>query len=251
MECGRPNCQRVHHRSGLCHKHYKHLLKDRPSGFVDIVPVREHVERLLAAGMTRQRIADLAGVSRMSTINPVLSPDRVKMRAYAASRIMAVKVPAFATPSARLCEWIPIVGTQRRLQALMAVGYTIKELAARTGYSWQSLSKIVNGHEARVRTDHAEKVEKLFIELQLIPGTNRRAILRAQRQGWPPPLAWDEDSIDDPDAAPHAPRSDKDAWFDDYQELRSIGLSHDQIAERWDVQANSLSQRLRRLNAGA
>lgn len=62
------------------------------------------------------------------------------------------------------------------------------------------------------RIDVAERVRTLYDQIWNVPppsGTqyersaSKRARTLANRNGWPPPLAWDDDEIDDPTMGPH------------------------------------------------
>jgi hypothetical protein len=62
--------------------------------------------------------------------------------------------------------------------------------------------------------------------------------------GFAPPLAWDDDAIDNPSAQPatagQAPRGRVD--LDDVQHLESFGVSRDEIARRMNVQLESIDR---------
>jgi len=120
---------------------------------------------------------------------------------------MAVKpVLANAADLARL----DVTGSRRRLQALVAIGWPQRWLAARLGWAWTRFSAVMN-RQGRISAAHARAVLALYNRLwdqQPPQATNaeRRAVSRArqlaERQGWPPPQGWDDDAIDDPAAAP-------------------------------------------------
>lgn len=96
---------------------------------------------------------------------------------------------------------LPAVGTVRRLQALAAVGWPAYELAARLGHtSGESLLNITRRERVERRT--AEKITALYDELSMLPGPSPTTRRRAAAKGWPPPLAWPDESIDNPAATP-------------------------------------------------
>lgn len=94
-------------------------------------------------------------------------------------------------------------GTRRRLQALRRLGWSARELTLRLGYSGSGQMHYLM-HSGTIQRQTADRVAALYAELsmRLPPKTDGRAAAWAATQGWPPPLAWDEDSIDDPDALP-------------------------------------------------
>ena len=100
-------------------------------------------------------------------------------------------------------------GTRRRLQALIWNGWSLSTLAGRYGCTPKGVRRML-AYE-RVGQGTAGKVRALYDDLwdQSPPqGTpyERRAVTTARgyarERGWVPPLAWDEDAIDDPAAVP-------------------------------------------------
>lgn len=104
---------------------------------------------------------------------------------------------------------VPAVGTARRLQALVAFGYTWLALENRLGLSRRSLRCIAVGTNSRVLRSTAENIALLFEELSATPGPSSYARKIAARHGWVPPLAWD--SIDDPGELPNVQGFDEHA----------------------------------------
>lgn len=101
-------------------------------------------------------------------------------------------------------------GTRRRLMALCAMGWSLQELGSRLGVHGNGLGFIIRKRKW-VMPENAEKIRALYEELQMIPapprqderGNGRSVVLtRARRKGWPPPLCWDEETIDDPYVLP-------------------------------------------------
>ncbi|WP_329123945.1 hypothetical protein [Streptomyces sp. NBC_01353] len=45
-------------------------------------------------------------------------------------------------------------------------------------------------------------IRAAYEALSMRTGTSAKTRLRAQRSGWAPPLAWDDDTIDDPHGVP-------------------------------------------------
>lgn len=99
----------------------------------------------------------------------------------------------------------PGVGTVRRVKALCAIGWTQGELAARLGVTRSRVSNIIRNTRGVVLIDTARKVADLYDELSMVVPVGREAT-RARKQAaakrWAPPLAWDDETIDDPKARP-------------------------------------------------
>lgn len=102
--------------------------------------------------------------------------------------------------------WLPShVGVRRRLEALMALGWSLPTLAAKLGYSYAALEKL-RTREGKVLRTIAQPIFDLYDELCMTVPEGPYALRsrrQAARKGWAPPLAWDDDDIDDPAARPH------------------------------------------------
>ena len=95
---------------------------------------------------------------------------------------------------------MPVTGTQRRLRALAAIGWSWASLAAECGMDERSLQRLAGAERPTVQAKTHDRIAGLYERLSMTVGPNDAARMYAQRQGWPAPLAWDE--IDDPGAQP-------------------------------------------------
>lgn len=95
---------------------------------------------------------------------------------------------------------VPAVGSQRRLGGLYWMGWPGRELATRIGVPYKSLAHV--HRSVKVRRALHEKVKKVYEQLHMAPGPSVMSRARAHQYGHVPPLAWDEATIDDPNAAP-------------------------------------------------
>lgn len=113
----------------------------------------------------------------------------------------------YLTRSNRLT--VPVLGTQRRVQALAAIGWSAAEVSRRAGYDRSHVSLIVR--RSVVLTATADRIREIYDELSMqlppertktekIDATRARRLARAN--GWAPPLAYDEGRIDDPSYVP-------------------------------------------------
>ena len=215
MTCARENCTARSLSRGLCGRHYEqHRRRMRMYGrweskFVPAETARRHYQELLGAGLSRNQVSRLSGV-KADQLDNLLRPrkDRGNQPAKRVlrtteERLLGVVAPArhevwrFAADGAR----VDSTGTRRRLQALVALGWTQTALADRLGWEVGNLNSLILSDDD-VWAGTARKVAALFDQLQWTPGGSGRALGVARRRGWVPPLAWDEDSIDDPAAAP-------------------------------------------------
>lgn len=173
---------------------------------IDAEVVRAHVRSLRAAGVGRRRIAELAGVHD-STVSRHLygrgdRPAPSTMRHDLAQKILAVG------PDLAPTAVVPAVGTVRRICGLVAIGWTLTEVAAGIGWSVSNLGTLLSRDSVTVRT--AQAVAALYDRWSGTPSTGRsagRSRRMAVARGWAPPLAWDDETIDNPVAVPYGVRA--------------------------------------------
>jgi hypothetical protein len=224
-QCARDTtCTRPPVRRGMCGAHYEqwrtrqHAYGRFKSLYVDAEPARLHVKELQARGLGLRRIAQLAGLNR-KILQYLMSgrPDRgtgpcQEVTAETASKILAVELPARPHSDNAAHQPVPAVGTIRRLQALVAFGYPRSYLASRLDIQPGNATRLFDDSTTHVLAITARRVEALFGELQLTPGPGIRARNEGRRRGWPLPMQWDEDCIDD--AGSEADRSRRRRGYD-------------------------------------
>lgn len=167
--------------------------------FVDPARARAHMANLHAAyGISYRTIAHQAGME-IGQLNQIVSTLKT-IRWETERRLLRVRFDLEEMPPE---AQVDVMGTRRRLQALERLGWSQKEIAARTGILTANLGKLVTGHAQRyVTAAVALRVRDVYDELSLTPGPNLRARLRGERRGYLPPLAWDDDAIDNIYARP-------------------------------------------------
>lgn len=229
--------------------------------FTAAAPVREHVRSLMAAGIGTPRIAELSGVQEARVLYLLYGqphrgyPPPQRIRTTTARQLLALK------PAAELLAGGAVVdatGTRRRVQALVALGWSERHIAAQMPVSYSHLAKVIQGtHEVTART--AAKARAVYDRLwdQAPPETTRgerivaaRSRARAARSDWPPPLAWDDDEIDDPAASPHPWKRGKlrdcAGTAEDVTELLERGYTRGEAAERLGLKRTTLDHALTR-----
>jgi hypothetical protein len=100
---------------------------------------------------------------------------------------------------------VPIVGTRRRIRALMRLGWTAQHIATECGWEHRNavLDLITPGRrEQTTLTSTRDRVAAAYDRLSMQIGPSSRTRNRAERADWLPPLAYDDDRIDDPDYSP-------------------------------------------------
>lgn len=249
---GSPKCSRLGNprNRDMCYLHYEQYLRGLRAagwrGHVSAVPVVARVHALLDAGWTRRRISAAAGVNE-HTIWFLESRRQV----WCTTSDAIMNIPIWGAAVGEENGHVPAVGTRRRLRSLEALGYSRTEIATRIGRSMKSLSDIMNTDDAPgVYMATANRVDAIWRELQLRPppvgATANRARNRAEARGWPPPMAWDEDAIDDPAAAPYGQRGERVDWYPEYLDLLDMGLTGRSAAARLGVQWATVEARVRR-----
>jgi len=230
--------------------------------YTDAGPVRDHLLALSSVGIGWKRAAELSGVStgavsKLLFGGPGNRAPAKRVRPETAAAILAV--PA-APSSLSAGSLVSAAGTRRRLQALVAIGWPQSQLAARLGVQPGNLGSMLAREHVRAGT--ARAVEILYDQLWSHPPSETdhrsrisasRARSYAQARGWPPPMAWDDDLIDDPAATPEpgwqrSARSSRRAaeLAEDAEELRRQGYSRQLIAERLGVTHAALEKAISR-----
>lgn len=189
---------------------------------VDAELARRHVRALMAQGMGLKRIKKVSGVGQ-DTLGALLygkfvddpshpdhRPRRKRITRRVHDALMAVELDL--ADGAR----IDSTGTARRLQALVVVGWSKRALAKLLGIQQGNMHNLFTPH-LKVTVGTARRAKDLYDRLwdtepptgtryQRISVTKAKAYAKAQR--FAPPLAWDDDTIDDPRARPHGIRKD-------------------------------------------
>lgn len=173
--------------------------------YVDAGPVRDHLAKLAEAGIGYKRAAVLASVGT-STVSAVLFGRRGKgpaahVRNETAQRLLALRVETATPADGQLVDG---TGTARRIQALCAIGWSLTQQASRIGWNVGNFAPLTAIRPIRSTT--ARKVAAMYEQLSMSPppasGSSSRARRFALARGWFPPLAWDDEQLDDPTAMP-------------------------------------------------
>ncbi|MBA2952143.1 hypothetical protein HZF07_00360 [Nocardioides sp. CGMCC 1.13656] len=158
------------------------------SAYLDATPVRHHIAALLGNDWSLRAIAGEAGV----TVNVVrLIGNGTQRWAIPANAAGILSVDPNQLPTRTQGRGEPFVsrtGTVRRLQALMAIGYSHSDLHR---HGIQSRTLIHQQGRWVLRSTH-DKVAALYRELSRKPGPTPRAAREAAKRGYPSPAAWND-----------------------------------------------------------
>lgn len=95
---------------------------------------------------------------------------------------------------------VPVLGAQRRLRALSAIGWTSQNIADAAGLKLATVERIRAGVYRRIGFKLSDTIRAFYEANEMMPRVGQyavRARRSAVRKGWLPPLAWDD--IDDPE----------------------------------------------------
>lgn len=131
---------------------------------------------------------------------------------------------------------VPALGARRRIHALCAIGYSQKAQAEYLGVSWKTVSAITGGRQLRVSRALLVRIQGMYDALGMTPAPEshqaRYSRTVASKHGWAPPLAWDDDTIDDPTAQPSTPEDGRYDWRTELEFLMSFGASEEQALKQ-------------------
>jgi transcriptional regulator with XRE-family HTH domain len=211
-----------------------------------------------AAGIGVKQVAELSGLA-YSTVARLLWGDgpgtpKERVRADTAARILAIDPSADNLAAGGR---IDATGTRRRLQALMALGWTQASLARQLHRGTCSVRRTLASRTVTVAT--AAAVRELYEQLSNTApeeGTPARrhasqaARARAHKRGWLPPLAWDDIDTDG-ELASATPRGDDvddldvEIVIERLSDGRQVNLNNaerDEVIRRLTQRGHSLEQ---------
>lgn len=214
---------------------------------IDATPVREHINELQEAGMSLTCIARFAGVAH-STVCSFINgrPHDRRGRQRVTTPEVAEKILAVRPLTA--------IGALRRMQALAAVGWTGRKIAARADVSAAWVFALQP--DTPIVISNAEKLAAAYEELRrlqpeahgVLPGHAENARQRAKDNRWPPPSYWATrmNDIDDPHFEPMYGVTRRLIIAQDANELmRFSGLNKAAAAERLGVDKSYIEHAFR------
>jgi lambda repressor-like predicted transcriptional regulator len=173
--------------------------RDRAAGrrrYVDAEDTRARLAGLLESGVPLRAVARAAGLSGTG-VAAIVDKSRRSVQRATADRVAQVTLREVSCGQAG--GHVPRVGAVRRVQALLAMGWRHKDLAAAGA---QHTAGLLCGDGDLVTAQRWRQVRDVYEALSMAPGPSARTRARAHALGYAPPLAWDEETIDDPAARP-------------------------------------------------
>lgn len=168
--------------------------------YTDATPAREHITNLLATGASNRAIAGAAGISP-TAITQLTEHGQRQVRTITAARILAVR-PEHTHNRPTPDGFVPNIGTRRRIQALQVLGHSARDIGNAAGVTQAVVHNLINQAGTWVSARNRDAILTAYATLWNQRGTSRKTATMAAHKGWAPPLAWDDESIDDPAATP-------------------------------------------------
>lgn len=215
----------------------------------DAAPVRERLISCRAAHWTFRAMADTAGVNEY-TIR--LIHDGVTPRVYFETAVaILTKLDPTRPP-------VTPTGLTRRVRALAALGWSVTQIAEAADLERQTVLRHRAGPVDHIKPS-ALRLLDAYRDLSMrTPPQNTphqraavtNALNHARRNKWVPPLAWDDERIDDPQATPAkgAVLRRRPGVFslEDLETLVYAGETWENITRRLGFARNTIEKRLHR-----
>lgn len=181
----------------------------RWNGLVDAEPARQHVCQLTAQGMGLKRIVAISDVSHGQLWKLMYGKTRADGSRVPSKRITPRVEQKILAVRLDLADGARVdsVGAVRRVQALVALGWSQSKICVRLGIQRSNFTDISQGRRTEITVAHDKAIRALYAEwsMQLPPQAEWRDKISASRArnfakaaGWLPPLAWDDDELDGP-----------------------------------------------------
>lgn len=237
-------CDKEARKRGYCFKHYKYLLQTGRLGQyrVDSARAREHICRLVDLRWTYEAIGSATGINPTFVLYLHRGDCRL-VRADYERRILAIPLEPSASAS------VDATGARRRIQALARIGWSSRRVAERVGCSHRTLQNISAGQTEWISPRMAGRISAVYDELWATPGPDKGVASKARTLGHAPPLAWDDDTIDDPAARPEGVATSRGRKLPPTEELLFLieaGETLAALAQRFRVKPESIERRFER-----
>jgi hypothetical protein len=149
------------------------------------------------------------------------------------------------------------VGAQRRVRALMWLGYSAAVIADDAGLHADTIKNLAKRLPRSLHKSVKAAIADTFDRLSMTPAPTEERYQRAsatrtrnyaRENGWLPPLAWDD--IDDVNGRPTVGRERmnyrSEELLAEYNHLTGLGVSREQVAEQLGVSMRTIEKALER-----
>lgn len=175
-------------------------LRGIPTAPVPSGPAVAHLRALTNLGWSTYALSAMTGgVISDTTVNN-LAGDNPHLTLHRATARAILRIPYTLAPSSDVPDTclVPMLGAQRRVQALMRLGWTHAHM--------REIGRCDTTHPASGCYDTMlarkwRQIDALYRQLHMKPGPSTKTIARARSARHAPPLAWVD--IDDPSEKPY------------------------------------------------
>lgn len=178
----------------------------------DATQASAHLRYLISRGVSIVAIANRLGM-HPAHIGMISRREVRRVQSITLQSILDLSIEKHFTvqPTAR----IDGTGTRRRIQALMACGWSARAIQDESGMYYTLIIRLIRKHTSVTKLN-ADRIAAAYDRLwNVAPATDTPAHRRnvsnarnaAARRGYVPPLAWDDDEIDNPKAKPQTGRT--------------------------------------------
>ena len=174
--------------------------RDRDAGrprYVPAAPVRAKLRRLVDSQVPLRTLGRVTGLSP-TTVRKILDGEQASVQRATAARVLQMSPQDVYL--AQSTGHVPRIGAVRRVQALLAMGWPHRALGD-AGIA--NSAQIIGTTGDLITVQRWRQVRDVYDRLSMTPGPSPETRGWAAKLGYPPPLAWDEESIDDPSATPY------------------------------------------------
>jgi len=189
-------------------KNYRMRVAASGPALVSAAEVRAHLQALLRDGYSPTVIAAVAHVDRTTIVN--IADGRHQASSRTAAERLVATTEAGILAHAHDAMRVPATGTARRIRALQSLGWTLALIADAAGLTVASLDWTVRHPDGQLPARTHRLVCGVYDALSMQLGPSSRTAALANRAGWSPPLAWDDEEIDCSAARPRNPVGHED-----------------------------------------
>lgn len=240
--CRQPECRNAHR--AYC-KRYRNKTFNTGALREDAQTAARHCRKLAAQGWSERQIAQAADCDDR-LIHNLLHGISQKVNPGITNKILSARPQDTGEAALGLVD---ATGTIRRAQALVALGYQMKDIGAAINMTAKQISRTLQGHHPYVHGRTAQGMAEIYETWSKQPGPCGKTRRTAAQRGWHGPEAWDDD-IDDPQAQPNAElhlsaKRLADERLADIVRLASAGTTPEQIAARTGLSRDYVRDRLK------
>lgn len=167
-------------------------------------PLRAKVQQLYDEGVRPHQIHATLGISS-GVLRHIMVGTRGRPPASLVERPTYEKFMALRLED---CLAVPTlvdsIGVVRRIHALQFLGYGPNDIAEGVGVSVSMIYQYLRAQQCLSTTVSA--VHDAYVQMRNGHGQSAHSYWKARREGWPPPGAWDDETIDLYLAEPHETR---------------------------------------------